>query len=116
MCIASKPKTCAGIGGTNAKPAATPPACPEGFGNPGSVSPSPISLLHSIPCSTMNAVPKAMVASSQYRVHARSPRCDANTPSTIVNELDSRQAVMIVALVILSLPNGVGQACIEIRL
>ena len=51
----------------------------------------------------MKAVPKNIVASSQFRVHARSPRCAANTPSTIVSELDSRHAVMIVALMMLSL-------------
>src|SRR2546427_7340270 len=80
------------------------------------VMPSLISLLHSMPCSTMNAVPKAIVASSQLRVHALSRRCAANTPSTIVSELESRHAVMIVALKMLSLPNGVGHAGLEMRL
>ena len=55
-----------------------------------------------MPCSTMNAVPNTMVASSQLRVQARSPRCAANTPITMVSELDSRHAVMIVALVMLA--------------
>src|SRR6266849_2184400 len=90
--------------------ASSPAACPVGFGNPGIVNPSPISLLHSMPCSTMNAVPNTMVASSQFRVQALSPRCAANTPITIVRELESRHAVMIVALIMLSLPNGVGHA------
>ena len=49
----------------------------------------------------MNAVPNTMVASSQLRVHARSPRCAANTASTMVSELDSRHAVMIVAFAML---------------
>ena len=49
----------------------------------------------------MNAVPNAMVASSQLRVHARSPRCAANTAITMVSELDSRHAVMMVELMML---------------
>src|SRR5580698_1867746 len=48
----------------------------------------------------MNAVPKPMVASSQLRVHDLSPRCAANTPKTMVRELESRQAVIKVALAI----------------
>ena len=55
-----------------------------------------------MPCRMMNAVPNAIVASSQFRVHARSWRCAANTAITIVNELDSRHAVMIVAFVMLA--------------
>jgi len=103
MCIAVRPKNVAGNCGTFFEMSAnSPAAAPAGFGNPGMVSPSPISLLHSMPCSTMKAVPNAMVASSQFRVQARSPRCAANTAITIVNELDSRQAVMIVALVMLA--------------
>jgi len=37
-------------------------------------------------------------------------RCAANTAITIVSELESRQAVITVALMMLSLPNGVGHA------
>src|SRR3977135_2722596 len=99
MCIEVRPKNVAGNCATLFDIAAnSPAACPEGFGNPGMVRPSPISLLHSMPCSTMNAVPNTMVASSQLRVHALSPRCAANTPITIVSELESRHAVMMVAL------------------
>src|ERR1700722_11388752 len=80
------------------------------------VTPLSITWVHSIPCNTANAVPKAIVASSQLRVQALSPRCAANTPSTIVNELDSRHDVIIVALVMLSTANGVGHAGLEMRL
>src|SRR6516164_2472660 len=74
-----------------------------------------ISLVHSIACSTVNAAPKNMVASSQLRTQGLSPRCAAITASTMVSELESRQAVITVALAILSLPNGVGQAGFEMR-
>src|SRR5207249_11945570 len=37
-------------------------------------------------------------------VRILSPRWAANTPNTMVSELDSRQAVMMVALMMLSLP------------
>ena len=50
----------------------------------------------------MNAVPKIIVASSQLRINGRSPRCAANTANTMVRELDSRHAVMIVAFAMLS--------------
>src|SRR5437879_2942283 len=63
--------------------------------------------VHSIACRTVKAAPKNMVASSQLRVHDLSPRLAAITPSTIVNELDSKQAVMMVALVMLGFPKGV---------
>src|SRR6266478_5436788 len=95
--------------------ASSPEEWPEA-GNPGSVSPSLISLLHSIPCNTMNAAPKAMVASSQFRVQALSRRWAANTAITMVSELDSRHAVMMVELMMLSFANGVGQDGIDTRL
>src|ERR1700741_2155840 len=72
-----------------------------------------ISLVHSIACRTVNAAPKNMVASSQLRVQALSFRFPAMTASTMVRELDSRHAVMMVALMMLSLLNGVGQAGFE---
>src|SRR3981081_2208938 len=89
-----------------------PPNCgtvgAHGFVN--GVMPSPISLLHSIPCSTMNAVPNPMVASSQLRSQGLSPRCAANTAITMVSELESKHAVMIVALMLLSFADGFGHA------
>ena len=60
----------------------------------------------------MNAVPKTIVASSQFRVHALSCRCEANTASTIVNELESRHAVMIEALIMLATWKGVGHGTV----
>src|SRR5207249_1685826 len=83
-----------------------PPNCgtdgAQGFVN--GVMPSWISLLHSMPCSRTKAAPKNMVANNQLRVRILSPRWAANTPNTMVSELDSRQAVMMVALMMLSLP------------
>src|SRR5579862_519082 len=80
------------------------------------IMPSPISLVHSIACSTVKAAPKNIVASSQLRVQALSPRFAAITPRTIVSELDSRHAVINVAFAILGLPNGVGHAGLAMRL
>src|ERR1700730_14327437 len=109
MCIAVNPKNVAANCGTPVEIFAySLSICPAGLGNPGSVSPSWISLVHSMPCRTMNAVPNAIVANSQFRVQARSCRCAANTAITMVSELDNRQAVITVALMMLSLPNGVG--------
>src|SRR5690348_9764155 len=62
-----------------------------------------ISFVHSMACSTVKAVPKNIVASSQFRVHALSFRFAAITASTMVSELDNRHAVMMVALAMLSL-------------
>src|SRR5271165_7314086 len=95
-----------------------PPNCGTlaAHGLPDGVMPPAISLLHSIPCNTIKAVPNAMVASSQFRVQLLSPRWAANTAITMVSELESRHAVMMVALAMLSLPNGVGQAGFEMRL
>src|SRR5439155_284712 len=94
-----------------------PPNCgtdgAQGFVN--GVMPSWISLLHSMPCSRTKAAPKNMVANNQLRVRILSPRWAANMPNTMVSELDSRQAVMMVALMMLSLPNGVGQLGFETR-
>ena len=102
MCIAVSPKNVAENCGVLFEISAiSPTAACAGFGKIGRVRPSPISLLHSMPCSTMNAVPNAMVASSQLRVHERSPRCAANTAMTMVSELDSRQPVMMVELIML---------------
>src|SRR5580692_9032945 len=74
-----------------------------------------ISLVHSMAWSTVNAAPKNIVASSQFRTQALSFRLPAITASTIVRELDSRHAVMMVALMMLSLLNGVGHAGFETR-
>src|SRR5947209_1129713 len=117
MCIAVNPKKACGNCGTFLEISAISPldavfATPSKLMKPEIDSPSSISLLHSIPCSTMNAVPNTMVASNQLRVQARSPRCDANTPSTIVSELDSRHAVMMVALEMLAAWNGVGHGLV----
>src|SRR3954469_4742740 len=114
MCMAVSPKNACGNCGTLFEMSANSPlavgfATPRTDMNPGSVSPSPISFDHSIPCNTMNAVPNAMVASSQLRVHERSARCAAKTAITIVSELDSKHAVMTVAFAMLSAWNGVGQ-------
>ena len=79
------------------------------------VMPSWINLVHSMACRMMKAPPKNIVASSQLRAQALSPRWAASTPSTMVSELESRQAVMMVALAMLSLPNGVGQFGFEMR-
>src|SRR5437879_13813520 len=94
-----------------------PPNCSteEGQGLVNVVMPSYNSLLHTMPCSTTKAAPKNMVANNQLRVRLLSPRRAANTPNTIVSELDSRQAVMMVALMMLSLPKGVGQLGFETR-
>ena len=80
------------------------------------IIPWPISLVHSIACSTTKAVPKNIVASSQFRVQGLSWRLAAMTARTMVSELDRRHAVMIVALAMLSLPKGVGHAGLETRL
>src|ERR1700722_8344545 len=110
MCIAVNPKKVAANCGTPVEILANSPAsCPADLGNPGTVNPSWINFVHSIPCRTMNAVPKAIVANNQFRVHVGSFRCAANTAITMVSELESRQAVITVALMMLSLPNGVGQ-------
>src|SRR5215468_2238565 len=71
--------------------------------------------VHSIPCSTVNAAPKNIVASSQFRTQGLSPRLAAITASTIVSELDSRHAVMMVAFRMLSALKGVGQSGFEMR-
>src|SRR5437660_1520686 len=84
-------------------------------GLPEGVILSAINLVHSIPCRTVKAAPKNIVASSQLRVQDLSPRLAAMTASTMVRELDSRHAVMIVALAMLSLPKGVGHAGFEMR-
>src|SRR5579859_6823557 len=118
MCMAVNPKNaCVNCGTFLEISAYSPPAplggvTPKNEINPGKYSPSSISLLHSMPWSTMNAVPNTMVASSQLRVHARSCRCDANTARTMVKELDSRHAVITVALVMLATWNGVGQGLV----
>src|SRR5215469_169992 len=80
------------------------------------IIPSPMSLVHSMACKTVNAAPKNIVARSQLRVHALSPRLAARTPSTMVRELESKQAVITVAFAMLGLPKGVGQAGFAIRL
>src|SRR5258705_10782650 len=80
------------------------------------IMPSPISLVHSMACRTVNATPKNMVANSQLRVQDLSCRFAASTPSTIVSELDNRQAVITVALAMLSLWKGVGHAGFAMRL
>src|SRR6185437_12617211 len=77
--------------------------------------PSVISPLHSLACSTTNKAPKNMVASSHFTVALWSPFFEASTPSTMVRELDSRQTVMMVALMMLDLPKGVGQLGVETR-
>ena len=77
--------------------------------------PSPISFDHSAPCSNTNPVPNAMVASSQLRVQVRSLRLEASTAITIVSELVSRNAVMMLAFKMLSLWNGVGHAGFDSR-
>src|SRR5579885_2265512 len=74
-----------------------------------------ISLVHSIACNTVNAAPKNMVASSQLRTQGLSPRFAARTASTMVSELDSKQAVITVALAMLSLWKGVGHGGCEMR-
>src|SRR5580700_10017616 len=94
-----------------------PPNCgtlgAHGFLN--GVMPSPMSPLHSLACSTINAEPKTIVAKIHQRVQRTSPRRAANTPRTMVSELESRQPVMIVALAMLALPKGVGQSGFEMR-
>src|SRR5260370_41759674 len=88
-----------------------PPNCgtvgAQGLAN--GVMPSPISLLHSIPCNTLNAVPNPMVANSQLRRQGLSPRCATNTAITIVRELESRHAVIIVDMMMLYFANLVCQ-------
>src|ERR1700756_1385165 len=84
-------------------------------GLPDGVILSAISRVHSWACNTVKAPPKNMVASSQFRTHGLSPRLAAITASTIVSELDSRQAVITVALMMLSRLNGGGHAGFEIR-
>ena len=79
------------------------------------VSPSWIRLFHSRACSTTNTAPKNIVARIHLTVPLRSPFFAASTPSTMVSELESRHAVMMVALAMLSLPNGVGQFGVEMR-
>src|SRR5256885_4182032 len=59
-------------------------ALPLGGGKIGIRMPSEISFDHSAPCSSTKPVPKAIVASSQLRVHVRSLRLDAITASTMV--------------------------------
>src|SRR5579862_8679633 len=111
MCIAVSPKNVAANCGTPDETFAySPLPTSTDFGNPGNVNPSWIKCVHSIPCRMINAVPNTIVPRIQLRVQARSPRFAANTPSTMVSELDKRQAVITVALIILSLPNGVGHA------
>ena len=85
----------------------------QGF--PEGVILSAMSRVHSWAWSTVKAAPKNMVASSQLRTQGLSPRLAAITASTIVSELESRQAVMMVAFAMLSLPNGVGHAGLEMR-
>jgi hypothetical protein len=48
-------------------------------------------------------------------VALRRPRAEAETASTMVNELVSRNPVITVALTMLALWNGVGQAGLEMR-
>src|SRR5438105_15317010 len=72
------------------------------WGNIGSVSPSAMRLLHSRPCRTTNAAPQTIVASSQIVCIFASFWTDARTASTMVSELVSRNAVMIVALTMLA--------------
>src|SRR6266446_10443322 len=94
-----------------------PPNCgTEDHAFPEGVILSAIKRVHSMACSTVNAAPKNMVASSQLRVHGLSPRFAARTPRTMVSELDSRQAVITVALAMLCFPKGVGQAGFAMRL
>src|ERR1700745_58741 len=85
----------------------------QGF--PEGVILSAMSRVHSWACNTVKAPPKNMVASSQLRTHGLSPRFAAITASTMVSELESRHAVMIVALAMLSFPKGVGHAGFEMR-
>src|SRR5260370_19372888 len=113
MCVAGSPIKVAPNRGTHVEIVAnSPDSCPAGFGNPGKLNPSWMSLVHSMPCKTINAVPKNIVASSQLRVQERSCRWAANTAITIVSELESRHAVMMVALMMLSLPNGIGHGVV----
>src|SRR6266568_4048717 len=79
------------------------------------VKPSPISPVHSLACNTINAVPKNIVARSHTRVFFRSATLAARTASTMVTELESRHPVIIVALMMLDLPKGVGQFGVEMR-
>src|SRR6266568_2937732 len=90
-------------------------SCPGTGGKNGSVMPSAISLLHSIPCRMTNPAPQAMVANN-HSVCAFASFCtDARTAKTMVSELVSRNAVIIVALTMLAEWNGVGQPDVEMR-
>src|SRR5438034_401885 len=88
-------------------------SCPGTAGNIGSVRPSAISLLHSIPWRITNPAPHAIVASS-HSVWAFALRStEARTAITMVSELVSKNAVITVALTMLSEWNGVGQPAVE---
>src|SRR5947207_15937179 len=117
MCMAVSPKNACGNCGTFFEMSANSPVAVDLDTRsivlkPGRFSPSSISFDHSIPCSTMNAVPNTIVASSQLRVQGRSLRCAAKTARTIVSELNSRHAVLTVLFEMLSECTGLDQGLI----
>jgi hypothetical protein len=63
----------------------------------------------------MKPAPHAIVASKNNLCNFTFPSTEALTASTMVSELVRRNAVMIVALTILSEWNGVGQSGVEMR-
>ena len=63
----------------------------------------------------MKPIPQAMVARSQSRRSLSLPRAAALTASTMVRELVSRNAVMMVAFMMLPEWKGVGQLGVEMR-
>src|SRR5438046_5826030 len=117
MCIPVSPKNVAGNCGTVHALFLYAAAAqwPGTAGNIGSVRPSAISLLHSRPWRITNAVPQAIVARSHQRCALSLPNTAARTASTMVKELVSRNAVIRVALRMLSEWNGVGQFGVEMR-
>ena len=63
----------------------------------------------------MKPAPQAIVASSHPSCALRLPNTAARTASTMVSELVSRNAVMMVAFRMLLEWNGVGQFGVEMR-
>src|SRR6516162_4648523 len=117
MCMPVSPKKVAGNSGTLLATFANSPVAslPGGAGNIGKVRPSAINLVHSRPWRIVNAAPQTMVANSHSVGALASRSTEARTANTMVRELLSRKAVMIVALTMLWEWNGVGQLAVEIR-
>src|SRR4030081_3170558 len=117
MCIPVSPKNVAPNWGTVLETSTNSDATCW-FGTAGKIGrrrPSGVRLLHSLGGRTIKTNPHAMVAKSQRTRALSFPRAAALTAKTIVSELVNRNAVMMVALTMLSEWNGVGQLGVETR-